>query len=169
MGKAFSSPWVLRIFPHSYNLNIFNESFNFSNYIPCINSKKTMKWPWHSKALFIDAQCNEEALQSTIQQIEIDSNKTRDDISIIATAKTNIRLIYDCHHNSYIRETFFTHYISLVKQKVILTNVLADLMIKKNVLEGEVERCRKRGITVDIHTLWSESWINIVGTIKFQN
>ena len=77
--------------------------------------------------------------------MEMDLNKTKDDLSIIATAKANIRLIYDCHHNEYIRETFFEHYISLSKRKVILTSVLTDLKIKKIVLEEEVERCRKRG------------------------
>jgi len=66
------------------------------------------------------------------------------DIQTIKTAQHNIRLALDCLVNTNMRESLFTKYEELAKRKVVLTNVLTDLEIKKNILMKELDRCQQR-------------------------
>ena len=91
-----------------------------------------------------EAKCDESALTDAINQISNNVTEINGWLTSIESSKLNLQKVIDCVHNRGVRSDIFDHYMALCERKVILTNVKTDLMIKKNILEKENQRCRSR-------------------------
>jgi len=92
----------------------------------------------------LESKCDEASLQNAIYQIDVIINQSLNWTGIIDTSKTNLRKVIDCHANRNSRVDLFNQYEKLCERKVIIQNVMSDMLIKKSILKKEIDRCGKR-------------------------
>lgn len=95
--------------------------------------------------MYIDAKCDSNELQTSIDNMGAAINRTRASKDVIVTAKLNVRKLVDCNTNVGAQKgLIYDHYEGLCRRMIIIDNVCNDLEIKKNIFEKELKRCKER-------------------------
>lgn len=84
-------------------------------------------------------------LSALVGDLNTAINSTEHTINITINEKTNIRLAIDCQQHPFEERNYmFKQYEALCERVIVMRNVATDLIIKRDLVVAENDRCKNR-------------------------